>query len=73
MDVPDQSHTNLEELEPFPHTDSIPDPPGPQKPLTGQPLRHYHLPAHYQDLFPDSPAPTQTYPQLHQVQQHFLE
>ena len=59
MDVPDQSQTSFEELDPFLHTDA-PNLSSPQKTLAGWPLWHYHLPSHYQDLLPDGPALSHT-------------
>ena len=60
LDVSKYMHDQSpEELRPFSHTDAF-DPPNPQITLAGRPLWYYCLPAHYQDLLPDSPVPVQT-------------
>lgn len=71
MDVHDQSQTDLEDLHPSTDTDAPDpppfDPPSPQKTQAGRPQRHYRLPARYQDLLPDKPAPVETAKSLPQV------
>lgn len=61
LDISMEAPTTLEELDSFPHTDTSNPPtfdlPNPQITQAGQPLQHYRLPARYQDLLLDGPAP----------------
>ena len=64
LDISMEAPTSLKELDSFPHTDAS-NPPtfdslNPQITQAGRPLRHYRLPARYQDLLPDGPAPART-------------